>query len=134
MLWQIRDPALSEHVIEKSRVQLDRLSSLIDRLLDISRLRSGTFDLDRQKFELSILIKEVAGRFATIHPNLQISFQCDTRIESNWDRLRIDEVLTNLVSNAVKYGMKKPIEVSASANTDHVVIVVRDQGNRYIGG
>jgi signal transduction histidine kinase len=134
MLWQIRDPALSERVIEKSQVQLGRLNSLIDRLLDISRLRSGTFELDRQKFDLGILIKEVAGRFATIHPDLQISFQCDRRIEGNWDRLRIDEVLTNLVSNAVKYGMKKPIEVSASANTDHVVIVVRDQGNRYIGG
>ena len=128
VLWQIPDPALSERVIEKSRVQLARLNSLIDRLLDISRLRSGTFQLDRQKFDLGILIKEVAGRFATIHPDLQISFQCDTGIEGNWDRLRIDEVLTNLVSNAVKYGRKKPIEVSASANTDHVVVVVRDQG------
>jgi PAS domain S-box-containing protein len=128
VLWQIRDPALSERVIEKSQVQLGRLNSLIDRLLDISRLRSGTFELDRQKFDLGILIKEVAGRFATIHPDLQISFQCDTRIEGNWDRLRIDEVLTNLVSNAVKYGMKNPIEVSASANTDHAVMVVRDHG------
>jgi len=127
MLWQIPHPVLSERVIEKSRVQLGRLNSLIDRLLDISRLRSGTFELDPQTFDLGILIREVAGRFATIHPDLQISFQCDARIEGNWDRLRIDEVLTNLVSNAAKYGMKKPIEISASANTDHVVVVVREK-------
>ena len=91
-------------------------------------MRSGTLELDRQELDLGILVREVAGRFATTHPDLQISLQCDPRIEGNWDGFRIDEVLTNLVSNAIKYGLNKPIEVSASANTDHVVVTVRDHG------
>jgi PAS domain S-box-containing protein len=128
MLWQIPDLSLSGRVIEKSRVQLDRLNSLIDRLLDISRFRAGTLELDRQRLDLGILVREVAGRFATTHPDVQISLQCDPRIEGKWDRLRIDEVLTNVVSNAVKYGLNKPIEVSASANSDEVVVMVRDHG------
>lgn len=128
ILWQIPDPSRSGRVIEKSRVQLDRLKSLIDRLLDISRVRSGTLELDRQKLDLGILVREVAGRFATTNPDRQISLQCDPRIEVNWDRLRIDEVLTNLVSNAIKYGLNKPIEVSASGNTDHVEVMVKDHG------
>lgn len=128
ILWQIPDGSLSERVIEKSRVQLDRLNALIDRLLDISRVRSGTLEMDRQKLDLAILVREVAGRFATTHPDLQICLQCDPRIEGNWDRLRIDEVLTNLVSNAIKYGLKKPIAVSALANADHVLVIVRDHG------
>jgi len=128
ILWQIPDGSLSERVIEKSRVQLDRLNALTDRLLDISRVRSGTLELDRQKLDLAILVREVAGRFATTHPDLQISLQCDPRIEGNWDRLRIDEVLTNLVSNAIKYGLNKPIAVSASAYPDHVLLIVRDHG------
>jgi PAS domain S-box-containing protein len=128
MLWQVPHSAGFERVIEKSRTQLDRLSRLIDRLLDIARLRSGKFVLDRQTLNLNELVCEIVGRFGIVHPDLRISLQCDPRIEGNWDRLRLDEVLTNLISNAVKYGVKRPIEISAAASTDHAVVVVKDHG------
>jgi PAS domain S-box-containing protein len=113
---------------EKSRAQLARLSSLVDRLLDVTRIRSGSFDLYLENFELDSLIKEVTSRFAVQEPAMPITLRLQPHIEGMWDRLRIDQVITNLISNAVEYGMKRPIEISASADGEQASIIVRDQG------
>ena len=117
-----------EEAGRKLRAQLARLSSLVDRLLDVTRIRSGSFDLYLENFELDSLIQEVTNRFAVQDPAIPIMLRLQPHIEGTWDRLRIDQVITNLVSNAVKYGMKRPIEISASADGDQATITVRDQG------
>jgi PAS domain S-box-containing protein len=134
LLWRTVDriPSLSGtsegNLITKSRAQLARLSSLVDRLMDVTRIRAGTFDLYREKVQLNTIIREVANRFAIVESVSGISLELEPHIEGIWDRLRIDQVLTNLVSNAVKYGGQKPIVISTSVNDDHAVIAVRDEG------
>jgi PAS domain S-box-containing protein len=134
LLWRILDrrPSLSGtsegNLLEKSRAQLARLSSLVDRLMDVTRIRAGTFDLYREKVQLNTIIREVANRFAIAESAPAISLELEPHIEGIWDRLRLDQVLTNLVSNAVKYGGQKPIVINASVNDDHAVIAVRDEG------
>ena len=105
----------------------------MDRLLDVTRIRFGALDLYFENFELNALIRDVVGRLSI--PELRdstslqvISLRLDSPIEGNWDRLRIDQVVTNLVSNAIKFGEKRPIVVSAVAEPDHAVIRVQDQG------
>jgi PAS domain S-box-containing protein len=115
-------------LIEKTRRQLGRMSTLVDRLLDVTRVRAGTFELYREKFELGGLLKEVVGRFTSEDPALPIALKLEAEIECEWDRIRIDQAVTNLISNAVKYGMQKPIEVSARILGDQVVLSVRDHG------
>jgi PAS domain S-box-containing protein len=136
LLWQLleRTPGLSvtpaaRKFMERSRMQLARLSSLVDRLLDVTRVRFGTFDLSREKFELTGLIREAVNRFAAESSELPISLNLEPRIEGTWDRLRIDQVVSNLVSNAIKYGNEKPIEITASVDGDHAVLTVRDNGD-----
>ena len=107
-------------------MQLARLSSLVDRLLDVTRVRFGTFDLYKETFELTGLIGEIVNRFAI--ENSAISLKLEPRIDGTWDRLRIDQVISNLVSNAIKYGEGKPIVVSASVDSGHAVVTVRDNG------
>jgi signal transduction histidine kinase len=125
----VRPGALHERkLVEKSRAQLARLSSLVDRLLDVTRIRSGSFDLYLENFELDVLIREVTDRFAVQDPAIPITLRLQPHIDGTWDRLRIDQIITNLVSNAVKYGMKRPIEIGASADGDQATITVRDQG------
>jgi PAS domain S-box-containing protein len=114
--------------LARSRTHLDRLSALIDRLLDIARVRAGTLDLHRERFDLSGLLREIVGRFAAEDPGLPISLELASRIEGEWDRLRIDQAIANLVSNAVKYGAGKPIVVGASLDGRDVVVSVRDHG------
>jgi PAS domain S-box-containing protein len=136
LMWALleRTPAFSgasaqaRNLFEKSRAQLSRLASLVDRLLDVTRVRAGIFDLYREFFDLSDLVREIIGRLTIENPALPISLEIEPHIEGSWDRLRIDQVLTNLVSNAVKYGLNHPINVTVSVDSDHVAIEVRDEG------
>lgn len=121
-------PAQIGNLIEKSRAQLARLSGLIDRLLDVTRIRAGSFDLYRERLELSGLVADIANRFAIEHPESSIGLELQPGIEGIWDRLRIDQAITNLISNAVKYGMEKPIAVKASVDGHEAMVSVRDQG------
>ncbi|HEY2105487.1 MAG TPA: PAS domain S-box protein, partial [Candidatus Binataceae bacterium] len=115
-------------LVEKSKEQLGRLSALVDRLLDVTRIRAGTFELYREPFDLSGLLREVANRFKGQHPTISISVETQAQIEGDWDRIRIDQAITNLISNAVKYGMRKPIAVCARIADGQAVISVSDQG------
>ena len=117
-----------QSLIEKSQFQLTRLNSLVDRLLDVSRLRSGTFDLYRERFDLCALIREVATRFRTGNPTLELRFELPPDLHGNWDRIRIDQVLVNLLSNAIKFGQDRPVVVTAALEGQLATVTVCDQG------
>jgi PAS domain S-box-containing protein len=120
-------PRLAE-LVEKAGFQLRRLNTLVERLLDVTRVRSGTFELFRENFDMSVLVREIVARFANEPPATRITLELDATIRGSWDRLRIDQALTNLLSNAVKYGSRNPIGISASSDGSRVTIKVRDQG------
>jgi PAS domain S-box-containing protein len=134
LLWHILDriPSLSgtseRKLIEKARAQVARLSSLVDRLMDVTQIRTGTFDLYRENVELNAIIQEVVNRFMMVESAPAILLELEPHIEGNWDRLRVDQVLTNLVSNAIKYGEQKPVVINASIDDNHAVIAIRDEG------
>jgi PAS domain S-box-containing protein len=131
LMWRIlersENPDNARSMIEKSKAQLARLSSLIDRLLDISRIRTGTFNLYLEEFGLRDLVRDVANRFIDAEIQSPISLEL-TDITGTWDRLRLDQVVTNLISNAIKFGQNKPIELRLSRERDHALITVRDHG------
>ncbi len=115
-------------LIEKSKQQLGRISTLVDRLLDVTRIRAGTFELYRAPFDLGGLVKEIANRFKGEHPSISISVEFQGQIEGEWDRIRMDQAITNLISNAVKYGRQKPIEIRARVADGQIVTSVSDHG------
>jgi PAS domain S-box-containing protein len=118
-------PRLRSH-IEKIKTQLDRFTLLVDRLLDVTRIRAGIFQLSLEKFKLGRLIHEVVDRFP--NERIEISLDVEQNVEVCWDRVRTDQAITNLVSNAVKYGQKKPILLAASADSSCAIVSVRDEG------
>jgi PAS domain S-box-containing protein len=120
-------PRMAE-LVEKAGFQLRRLNTLVERLLDVTRVRSGTFELFRENFDMSVLVREIVARFANEPPATRIALEVDATIRGSWDRLRIDQVLTNLLSNAVKYGSRNPIGISASSDGSRVTVKVRDEG------
>jgi PAS domain S-box-containing protein len=115
-------------MIGRTREQLGRICTLVDRLLDVSRVRAGTFELYRETFNLDDLATEVVARFRGQYPTIAISMELDTNIEVRWDRTRIDQALSNLMSNAVKYGEGAPIAVSARRAENQAVVSVKDHG------
>ncbi|MHB8381703.1 MAG: sensor histidine kinase [Candidatus Binataceae bacterium] len=115
-------------ILNRSQVQLNRLNMLVERLLDVSRIRAGKYELHRERFELSDLIHEVVARFGEQYPQAPISVETDWGITGTWDRGRIDQALTNLLSNAIKYGENKPIVVAVAMLGDEAVVSITDQG------
>ncbi len=123
-------------LLDRSRSQLARLSALVDRLLDVTRLRSGKFELDREPVDLSELAREVGARLVEEFPAAKITFEANSNPVGNWDRLRIDQALTNIISNAIKYGRNQPITVQISTRfeqpeehaKEYAIVAVRDEG------
>lgn len=115
-------------ILDRSRFQLDRLNMLIERLLDVSRIRSGRFELFPDAFDLNELVREVVFRLLGQHSDAPISIETDPAAIGSWDRVRIDQAITNLLSNAIKYGEKKPIKVAVAVARDEAIVSIADQG------
>jgi signal transduction histidine kinase len=124
----VPDPLV--HKTEVIRRNVERLSRLITNLLDISRIGEGRLALELEPVDLSDLVCEVAGRFEDELSRAGSTLQLDVPgpVVGQWDRLRLDQVVTNLVANAVKYGHGKPIEVWVRTDGDRVELAVRDHG------
>jgi PAS domain S-box-containing protein len=110
--------------------QTERLSHLIERLLDVSRIASGRLELARDRFDLAELVRQVAEDFRepAAAAGSELRVQAGQRVEGTWDRLRMEQVLVNLLSNAVKYGAGRPIAVRAEPAGERIRISIADQG------
>jgi len=115
-------------LVDKIRIQHRRLSSLVDRLLDVTLAQSGKLGLRRETFDLSVLIAEVVERFRAEKPAGSLDLDLEPGIRGAWDRLRLEQVMTNLISNAIKYGLQQPVLISTSLREDRAVVKVRDEG------
>jgi len=115
-------------LLDKSRFHLDRLHMLVERLLDVSRIRAGRFELHLEAFDLKELVAEAVARFREQFPDLQISAATDPGATGTWDRLRLDQAITNLLSNAIKYGDGKPVRIEVAVERGDAVISVTDEG------
>jgi signal transduction histidine kinase len=109
--------------------QVDRLQALLGTLLDVSRLNAGKFTLDLSEVDLGALAGEVVQRFRPEADGSGTPLRLRAGpAPGTWDRQRLDQVLTNLVSNALKYGNRRPVEVEVTADVTTAVVVVRDHG------
>jgi signal transduction histidine kinase len=110
--------------------QVDRLRGLVAEMLDVSRITRGNLQLEPGRVDLREVVREVLDRFALEIERHQVMVSVDapTPVHGTWDAARVDQVVTNLVSNALKYGAGRPIEVSVRAGTSWATIVVRDHG------
>jgi PAS domain S-box-containing protein len=115
-----------------ARRQVDRLARLISELLDVSRIDAGRLELDREAVDLGELVREVVVRFADEleRSETTIALAVDGGIIGHWDRLRLDQVVTNLLHNAIKYGKGHPIrmELAVDPATTEARLTVTDEG------
>lgn len=120
-LWQM---------VDKDERQIQSLIRLIDDMLDVSRIRTGKLSIRPSDVDLGKLVASVVENFA---PQMEASgctllFQRPEPIVGVWDEFRIEQVLANLLTNAMRYGAGKPVQVSVSATASGACIEVRDQG------
>ncbi len=117
-------------LMEGAGEQLDRLLKLVDTLLDVTRITAGRLSLRLEKTDLVSLFQEAADRFAPMvkKANARIELSLPVRLEGLFDRTRIDQVISNLISNAIKFGDGKVITVTLIAEAGEARFIVRDQG------
>ena len=124
--WDKHTISDSLAVIEE---EADRLSKMIDDLLDASRLQAGGLSLSRADVSLANLSNRIAERFAKQSKNHSIETDFPEKFPIILaDETRIEQVVTNLVSNALKYAAKGTIKISGTARPEQVIICVSDQG------
>ena len=125
--------ARGAHATESSRSLLrsvERLCKLIDQLLDVSRISAGRVELQLERGDLRAMVREAAGRlFEEASRNgCAISLEDGGPAVADFDPLRMEQVVANLVGNAIKYGRGKPIAVAVKQDAVKVRIEVHDHG------
>jgi signal transduction histidine kinase len=116
--------------VEKIDAHTARLHRLIDELLDASRIAAGRLELELEEVDLAEVAEEVGLRFRDEAARLGsvLGVRAPMAAVGYWDRGRVDQVISNLVANAIKYGEGKAIEVIVETTDDRAVVVVRDNG------
>jgi signal transduction histidine kinase len=116
--------------LEVTEGQLGRLTTLINNLLDVTRITSGRLRLERQSTDLALLVRTVTDRSRQLSPRDQLSLvvQADCPVSGFWDPILLETIVGNLLSNAIKFGAGRPIEVAVSADGDLARLVVTDHG------
>lgn len=116
--------------LEGINKQVNRLTQLIDELLDVTRMTNKKLRYEFDEMDLAEVAREIVGRFAeeAKRANITLSLNAPASIRGNWDKLRIEQVIGNLLSNALRHGGGMPVEVSLSADADTATIIVHDQG------
>jgi signal transduction histidine kinase len=110
--------------------QIRRLEQLVTDLLDLSRLTAGKLRLRIEEFDLVELVHEIRDRMAeeVARAGGRLTLHAVGPLRGQWDRARLDQVLSNLMSNAIKYGGGRPITLTAVAEGSEVRLAVHDQG------
>ncbi len=126
-------PSLASERVEKSlsmsQRQLKRLEQLVTEMLDVSRLAAGRMELlPEEGVDLRVIVRDVLARFSDKLASIPVEVSFEGDVVGRWDASRLDQVVTNLVSNAIKYGNELPIDIAVRGADDVVTLVVRDRG------
>lgn len=125
---KISDPRIL-YFSHKINDQIDRLSALVNDLLDVSKIQAGKLSLNKENFEIDNLIREITVDMQNIITSHKIEIKLSANTKICADKYRISQVMANLISNAVKYSPNaKTILITSKRVNGHVEICVMDFG------
>jgi PAS domain S-box-containing protein len=116
--------------LEATERMLRRMGALVDNLLDVSRIQHGKLDFHFAGGDLAALVSDVVARTeeAARQAGVTLTAHVEAPLEGHFDRLRLEQVLANLLSNALRYGRGSPVEVRLERAGTGARLVVRDSG------
>jgi two-component system, OmpR family, sensor kinase len=113
------------------QAQITRLAKLVDDLLDVSRISSGNFKLLKEPFDFCSMVHDVIDRLMPIFKREGITgpnFKSCPEAIGTWDMVRMEQVVTNLLTNAIRYGQGNPIDLELRKEDNKLILSVRDRG------
>jgi signal transduction histidine kinase len=109
--------------------QIDRMAKLVEDLLDVSRLQAGRLSLELERFDMSQLVRETCDRMTVLSQQHTLKLEMPELLEGVWDRGRLDQVITNLISNAIRYSPEGgEVLVRVQEEGQGVTLAVTDRG------
>jgi signal transduction histidine kinase len=124
------DPRRAAGLADTSLRLSRRLSGLLDELMDLTRIRVGKLEIRRQRCDLSGIVCDVASQLSAeaAKAGSAVEIRSEGPVYGQFDPVKIGQVVSNLVSNAIKYGQGQPIDIVAEADEASARIIVRDRG------
>ncbi len=116
--------------LEMAEKQIKRLTRLIEELMDVTRITAGRLRLELEEIDLAAVVRDVVGRLGeeAVRTHSSIEVSAVTPVVGIWDPIRVEQVVTNLLTNAFKFGGGKPIEITVEERGLIGRLVVVDHG------
>jgi len=120
---------LRERITGATR-QAQRLARLVESLVDVTRMSKGHFDLHLTDVDLRDVLKRVVDSYTpeAVRAGVELIVRADRSVVGRWDTARLEQIIANLMSNAIKFGARRPVEISLDTKDDVALLVVRDHG------
>ena len=132
LLERLHNPTTTKFLakLEVASRQAGHLATLVNGLLDVARSSLGRLTLEPDDVDLVAITRDVIERYTPEAHNAGcvIRLSADPEVHGFWDRARMEQVITNLVTNSIKYGPGRPIEVSVTSTDGWARLVVQDHG------
>jgi PAS domain S-box-containing protein len=118
------------HKLDVCLRQGRRLATLVESVFDFSRMTGGRLELERVHFDLAAAARDASERLADLaaRAGASVRVEADGVVEGCWDRVRIEQVIENLVGNAIKYAANAPIVITVASRGDTATLAVTDHG------
>ena len=117
-------------MVDRDERQIQSLIRLIEDMLDVSRIRTGKLSIRPSRFDLAQLVRNLLQGFAAQIEAAECSVSLDAPepVEGDWDEFRIEQVVSNLLTNALRYGGKSLIQVRVYCAGREARVEVQDNG------
>ncbi|MFC7297504.1 hybrid sensor histidine kinase/response regulator [Herminiimonas aquatilis] len=120
-----------QRMVARDGRQIQSMIRLIDDMVDVSRIRSGKLSIRPIETELSDLLQRIVSDLShqAAAAGTDITLDANKISSGTWDEFRVEQIIINLLTNALRYGGGKPVKVMLEANPVYAEVTVRDQGN-----
>ena len=107
-----------------------QMRKLISNLLDFTRTRLGqSLPVKQEETDLALICRQTVAELAAAHPERMIELSCPEYLRGTFDPTRINQMLSNLIGNAIQHGTESaPIKLAANAESEHIVFRVHNEG------
>ncbi|MDI1433975.1 AAA family ATPase [Polyangium sorediatum] len=124
------DPERVRAAVALSGRQIKRLATLVDMLLDVSRIQAGRLELNPTQVDLRALVEEVVAQLVDqiAQSGSTLTVRAAEPVVGRWDPYRLEQVVTNLLTNAIKFGKENPIEITIASEGPRARLSVTDHG------
>jgi PAS domain S-box-containing protein len=124
------DPGRLEQNILKAKGQADRMTELINRLLDVTRIASGRLELELESHKLGEIVAGIIEQLSEEAKKARCEFllTIEDGVVTRADRFRLEQAIVNVISNALKYAPGQPISITLERRGSEAVLMVDDRG------